>query len=408
MNLLYLVHRLPFPPNKGDKVRSYHLLKHLSRSHQVFLGTFVDDVEDEQYIPTVKKWCADSCFVSLNPKFSMLRSLVGFGTGEALGLRYYRSEHMQSWVNQKIEENNIDAVIVFSSVMAQFLEYLPPSKTPPVVTDFVDVDSSKWSQYSQKRRWPASWVYAREGQKLLAYEKCVAAKSMVSIFATENEAELFRGLAPESAQRVMAVDNGVDSEFYSPSNEYLSPYFTQSTVADSKVIAFTGAMDYWPNVDAVCWFANDTMPRLRSLFPGIRFFIVGRKPAAAVSALASSDVIVTGTVEDVRPYIQHADVIVAPLRVARGIQNKVLEAMAMARPVVASKSCLSVIRGADGIDFVGAESPSEFVDAISSIFSDALYAADLGKHARRTVLAEYSWVAQLSKIDDKLQKAVTV
>ena len=408
MNLLYLVHRLPFPPNKGDKVRSYHLLRHLSDAHQVFLGTFVDDLEDEQFIPTVRKWCVDSCFVRLNPKLSTLRSLIAFGTGEALGLRYYRSEQMREWVKQKIEENRIDAVIVFSSVMAQFLEQMLPAKIPPVVIDFVDVDSSKWSQYSQKRRWPASWVYAREGQKLLAFEKSVAAKSIVSIFATENEAELFRGLAPESAKHVMAVDNGVDSEVYSPSKGHVSPYIAQDTVAISRVIAFTGAMDYWPNVDAVCWFANDMMPRLRSLFPGVRFFIVGRKPAAAVSALATDDVIVTGTVDDVRPYIQHADVIVAPLRVARGIQNKVLEAMAMARPVVASKSCLSVIRGADGIDFVGAESPGEFVDAISSIFSDTVRATQMGEHARKTVLAEYSWDAQLSKLDDKLSKAVLV
>ena len=382
------------------------MLKHLAGTHRVFLGTFVDDIDDEQHVPTVQKWCADSCFINLNPKLSTLRSIGAFLTGEALSLRYYQNDQLQHWVVKTVEEKNIDAVVIFSSVMAQFLGRLSYSKIPPVVTDFVDVDSSKWSQYAQNRRGPVSWVYAREGKKLLAYEKFVAAQSVVSIFATENEAELFRQLAPESAQSVMAIDNGVDAEFYSPSINHASPYPMQGTVLSSKMVAFTGAMDYWPNVDAVCWFVNEMMPRLRLQVPGIRFFIVGRKPAAAVSALAASDVFVTGTVDDVRPYIQHADVIVAPLRVARGIQNKVLEAMAMARPVVASKSCLSVIRGVDGTDFVGANTPGEFVEAILSVFLNIQRATEMGKHARATVLAQYSWEAQLSKIDSKLQEAV--
>ena len=406
MNLLYLVHRLPFPPHKGDKVRSYHLLKHLASTHRVFLGTFVDDADDEQYVPTVEKWCADACFIRLNPKLSTLRSVTGFLTGEALGLRYYRSSQMKRWVEKTIEEKNIDAIVVFSSVMAQFLEHLPTPKIPPVLTDFVDVDSSKWTQYAQNRRGPVSWVYAREGVKLLAYEKNVAEKSFISIFATENEAELFRKLAPESAKSVMAVDNGVDADFYSPSDAFVSPYPARVTDSNSRVVAFTGAMDYWPNVDAVCWFVNEMMPRLRLQSPGIRFFIVGSKPAPAVAALATNDVVVTGAVDDVRPYFQYADVIVAPLRVARGIQKKVLEETAMSRPVVASKSCLSVIPATDPIDFIGAETPDEFMAAIFSVLSNVRRAAAIGAHARKTVLAQYGWEAQLSKIDLQLQKAV--
>lgn len=402
MNLLYLVHRFPFPPNKGDKVRSYHLLRHLARKHQVFLGTFLDDAEDVQHIPTVNEWCADGCYVSLNPKVQTILSSLGFLTGEPLGLRFYRNAQMQSWVTNTIVSKRIDAVVVFSSVMAQFLERSSTESRLPLLADFVDVDSEKWCQYAQKHAWPISWVYAREGRKLLAYEKSVAARAVATSFATENEAELFRQLAPDCSDSVISVDNGVDADFYSPLLTYSSPYAADRVLAASKVIGFTGAMDYWPNVDAVCWFVNVVMPPLRVAFPGIRFYIVGRKPTASVLALATDDVVVTGTVDDVRPYIAFADLIVAPLRVARGIQNKILEAMAMARPVVAAKSCLAVIRGIDGVDFVGAESEEEYLVAITSLLNDAASATAMGERARNTVVTQYSWDAQLAKIDTRI------
>ena len=313
---------------------------------------------------------------------------------------------MKRWVEKTIEEKSIDAVIIFSSVMAQFLERLQTPKNRPVLTDFSMSIHLNGHNMPETAVGLCPGLTLVKGVKLLAYEKNAAEKSFVSIFVTENEAKPFRQLAPESAKSVVAVDNGVDADFYPPSDVFVSPYPARANDSNSKVIAFTGAMDYWPNVDAVCWFVNEMMPRLRLQSPGIRFFIVGSKPAPAVAALATNDVVVTGAVDDVRPYFQYADVIVAPLRVARGIQKKVLEETAMSRPVVASKSCLSVIPATDPIDFIGAETPDEFMAAIFSVLSNVRRAAAIGAHARKTVLAQYGWEAQLSKIDLQLQKAV--
>src|SRR5665647_739863 len=169
-NLLYLVHRLPFPPNKGDKVRSYHLLKHLTARHRVFLGTFVDDPEDEAYIDTVREMCPDLYVARLRPSFAKLRSLTGLITQQPLSLRYYKDAHLQAWVNQTLAENAIDATVIFSSVMAQYVPATPGVSQPPMLVDFVDVDSTKWTQYANTHRWPMSWLYRREGEQLKVFE----------------------------------------------------------------------------------------------------------------------------------------------------------------------------------------------------------------------------------------------
>ncbi|HTJ96462.1 MAG TPA: TIGR03087 family PEP-CTERM/XrtA system glycosyltransferase, partial [Rhodocyclaceae bacterium] len=294
-NLLYLVHRLPYPPNKGDKVRSYHLLKHLAKNHRVFLGTFIDDPEDEQYIEQVRSYCADVHIERITPKTAKLKSLSGLLSGEALSLPYYRNQAMHAWVKQTLATQSIDAAIVFSSVMAQ---YVPDMQQLPTLVDFVDADSAKWTQYASTHAWPMSSVYKREGQCLLAYERQVAAKARRSFFVTEAEAALFTSQAPECVADVEAMCNGVDAEFFAPDHVLTSPYRD-----DELPIVFTGAMDYWPNVDAVSWFAAEMMPALQKNWPKLRLYIVGRSPTPAVTALANDAIVVTGTVADVRPYL---------------------------------------------------------------------------------------------------------
>ncbi|MBN8507411.1 MAG: TIGR03087 family PEP-CTERM/XrtA system glycosyltransferase, partial [Burkholderiales bacterium] len=325
--LLYLVHRIPYPPDKGDKVRSYHLLKHLLARHEVFVGTFVDDPADRVHVDALRALCAGLHVVHLEPRRARLASLAGLATGEALTLRYYRDAGLARWVRELVKRERIDAVVAFSSSVVPYAEGLGL----PVLVDFVDVDSAKWREYALRHRWPLSWLYRREGERLLDFERAASARSARSFFATEKEAELFRRLAPECAGRVEGMDNGVDAAHFAPDPSHVSPY-----AAGETPIVFTGAMDYWPNVDAVVWFAREVLPRLAERWPALRFHIVGRNPAPSVRALASPAVNVTGTVADVRPWLQHAAVVVAPLRLARGIQNKILEAMAMARPVVAA------------------------------------------------------------------------
>jgi sugar transferase (PEP-CTERM/EpsH1 system associated) len=401
-NLLYLVHRLPYPPNKGDKVRSYHMLKHLASSHKLFVGTFVDDPDDECHIETVAAMCSGLHAARLHPAFARPASLGALLTREPLTLRYYRDAGLQRWVERTCSQHGIDAVLVFSSVMAQYTKSLPHL---PLLVDFVDVDSAKWDQYSTMHRWPISWLYRREGALLLAYERKVAARAERSFFVTEKETALFRQLAPESMASVEAVSNGVCGEYFSVSSERVSPFRSDQKANDGDkhlAIVFTGAMDYWPNIDAVTWFAREVMPPLLRVCPAARFHIVGRNPVDAVKALASEFVAVTGTVTDVRPYLQHACVVVAPLRLARGVQNKVLEAMAMQRPVVVSETCAQGIDARNGVEFFTAATAQAFVDQLEKLLRDPELALTVGRAARRCVLQNYSWKANLSRIDRRL------
>jgi sugar transferase (PEP-CTERM/EpsH1 system associated) len=400
--LLYLVHRLPYPPNKGDKVRSYHLLKHLLQKHRVFLGTFIDDPDDEPYLDTVRQLCPDLHVARLHPRSAKLRSLAGLLTHQALGLRYYQNAALQAWVQQVLAEHHIDAVVIFSSVMAQYVPATPGLVGPPLLVDFVDVDSAKWTQYAPDHRWPMSWLYRREGERLLAYERSVAQRAQRSFFVTDNEVALFHQFAPESAARVETISNGVDADFFTPDPQRPSPFEATAASTPQIPLVFTGAMDYWPNIDAVTWFVADILPALRQQWPHLCFYIVGRSPPPAVLALAAPDVVVTGTVADVRPFLQHAAVVVAPLRVARGIQNKILEAMAMARPVVASQSCVEAIHALPEAELLAANTAADFVAQVSALLADPQRGVHVGAAGRQRVLNSYSWSAHLSKIDPYL------
>jgi polysaccharide biosynthesis protein PslH len=397
--LLYLVHRMPYPPNKGDKVRSYHLLRYLAARHQVHLGTFVDDPDDLQHLPVLRGLCADVCAVPLQPALARLRSLAGLLTGEALTLRYYRSAALQAWVARTVASQRIDAAVVFSSSMAPFAL---GQAGLPVLADLVDVDSAKWTEYADRHAWPMSWLYRREGARLLTYERHVVAHARRSFLVTDKEVALLQRLAPETRGHVVAVGNGVDAEYFQPDPTRVSPF-----AVDELALVFTGAMDYWPNVDAVCWFVDQVLPLLRRRWPALRLHIVGRSPAPAVQALAGPAVAVTGTVPDVRPYLQHAAVVVAPLRLARGVQNKVLEAMAMARPVVAAEQCVAAIDAAPGRELLSARESADYAEAISQLLSDAPRAARMGAAGRSCILDRYSWDSRLDRLDQELHRLST-
>jgi len=400
-NILYLVHRLPYPPNKGDKVRSYHLLRHLQKNHRVFLGTFIDDPEDEQYLSALGALCVELHVERIDVRSAKLKSLSGLLTGEALTLAYYRNAGMQRWVAQIAAAHSLQACVVFSSAMAQYAQ--PLLCRVPMLVDFVDVDSAKWTQYASTHRWPLSMLYRREGLRLLAYERAMAAQACCSYFVTPNETALFVSQAPECEGRVQAMGNGVDSDFFKPDCELARPFETTE-----QAIVFTGAMDYWPNIDGVNWFVVDMLPRVMARFPRARFYIVGRSPSPQVRALAGKHVVVTGTVPDVRPYLQHASAVVAPLRVARGIQNKILEAMAMQQPVVTVSSCADAIGATAEQGLLRADTPDEFVQALQSLLESSCNKVALGRQARRYVEQECSWQAHLCGIDSCLETAKAI
>ncbi len=384
--LLFLVHRIPYPPDKGDKIRSYHLLRHLARRYRVHVGAFVDDPEDWRHAEALQAMCASVHLVPIRPTLARLGALTGLLTGEALTLGYYRHPGMAAWVRQRLDAG-VRRVVGYSSAMARFVIDTHGVRR---VMDFVDMDSDKWRQYAATRPWPLSWLYRREADRLLAWERRVAASFDASLFVSEQEAADFRNAAPETADRVGWYGNGVDAEYFSPDRVYDDPY-----PAGTEALVFTGAMDYWPNVDAVTWFAREVFPRIRERRPAVAFYVVGSRPAAAVQALAREPgVHVTGRVPDVRPYLAHAAAAVAPLRIARGVQNKVLEAMAMARTVVVTPQALEGIRALPGEEVLLADSAESFAQTSLR----ALQGPDLGQAARRRVLQDHAWEACLAKV----------
>lgn len=385
---------MPYPPNKGDKIRSYHLLKHLSQHFNIHLGTFIDDPDDWQHIETINRMCMDTHFARLQPLSAKLRSLQALPTGRPMTIDYYRDAGMQAWVRKVIKTFPISRVVVFSSAMAQYAQAIGSARR---IIDFVDVDSDKWSQYAKKKSWPLNWIYQRESKTLLQYERQIAADFDASMFVSHAEAALFRQHAPESAEKIGFFNNGVDIDFFSPNRQYKPPYASTETA-----IVFTGAMDYWPNVDAVQWFCENALHAIRRRVPRAVFYIVGARPTEQVKSLARmAGVRVTGTVPDIRPYIAHACVVVAPLRIARGIQNKVLEAMAMGKPVVASEAALEGIDADPGQEILLAENEQQFISMTCAQLSAPHL--EIGRAARAKIVARYGWSSNLAKFDSLLE-----
>jgi len=393
--LLYLVHRLPYPPNKGDKIASYNLLRFLAKRYEVYLGTFVDDPDDHVHLDTVRDYCADLCAPRIRPTLARLASLRGLLTGEALSLPYLRHPALQRWVDDVLATRAPQHVVVFSGPMAQYVSGRVPAGATTLF-DMVDVDSEKWRSYGERKPWPMSWLYRREADRLLAFERRIAAEFDSTVFVSKEEAELFRRLAPEVADRTTYRVQGVDSAYFDPAIDFDSPY-----PADTPALVFTGAMDYWPNIDAVTWFADEALPRIRAQVPDALFCIVGMRPAPEVQRLAEHPgITVTGGVPDVRPYLAHAHAAVLPLRIARGIQNKVLEAMAMQLPVIATPGAMTGIQPYPGFTPV----VSDDTDALAGAAIARLRQPRTPEPAARAcVLERYDWDANLARIGRLLE-----
>jgi len=381
-HLLFLSHRIPYPPEKGDKIRAWRILQHLAWRYELHLGCLHDAVEDAEHIPFLERLCVSVCCPRLVPWQAKLRCLPRLAGGDPLTLGYFANASLQHWVEATLRTYCPQAVFVFSSAMAAYVRHYHDGVR---ILDMVDVDSDKWRQYAATQSWPLSALYGREWRTLLAFERAIARDFDATLLVSEAETALFRSLAPESAARILTLPNGIDTEYFDPGHDYPDPY-----CGKGPVVVFTGAMDYWPNVQAVGWFSAEVMPILRGRFPDLQFFIVGINPAPAVRRLASEPgVTVTGRVADVRPYLKHASVVVAPLKIARGVQNKVLEAMAMGKPVVATPEACQGIAATPGSELETAASAVEFASRIESILAGQ--APDLGLRARARIVRHYQW-----------------
>jgi sugar transferase (PEP-CTERM/EpsH1 system associated) len=382
-DILFLCHRIPFPPDKGDKIRSYRWLKALSSEYHVHLVAFVDDVDDWRHRDRVQSLCRTCRLVSLSRTWGTLRSARGLGTGSALTLPYYQDRQVGLWLAELMRGYPIEMVFVYSAAMAPYVLGGDWERMRRVI-DFVDVDSDKWRQYAAGCRGLMRWLYRREAERLERFEGLVSRRFDLSLLVSDPEMALFERSQEGTAGRLGSVSNGVDDEYFSPDPSRRSPY-----AAGGPVVVFTGAMDYWANVDAVCWFVAEVWPLVLTVQGDARFVVVGSKPAKEVKALAGDAVTVTGRVADVRPYLQYADAVVAPLRVARGIQNKVLEGMAMGRPMVVTGKALEGIDAVAGQHVLVGDSAMEFAARVLDVLTGA--SGRLGEAGQTLVSERYSW-----------------
>lgn len=384
--ILFLAHRYPYPPNKGDKIRAFHIAEHLLRSHEVAFGFTVTPGDAKPELGWASEF-ADVCAADVSMARRVFQTGLAFAGGGPLSVAAFRHPGLQHWVAAKVGDFKPDAIYVFSSAMAQ---YVPAGA--PMILDFVDVDSEKWRQYGEMQAPSRRWFYRMEAKRLLAFDRAQAARATASIFVSEDEKRIFDRLSPETKARHIAIANGVDVVFFDPAKVAPRPKL-------APTIAFVGMMDYWPNIDAATWFAKEILPLVRARRADAHFQIVGARPVAAVSALASlAGVEVTGMVDDVRPYLAAADVVVAPLRIARGIQNKVLEGMAMARPVVATPGALEGINAVAGRDVLTGSDAQALADGVVAVL-DGHAPAGLGRAARAFVLKNFEWSANLRTLD---------
>jgi sugar transferase (PEP-CTERM/EpsH1 system associated) len=393
-DLLFLSHRIPYPPDKGEKIRAWHFFLRLARTHRMHLGCFLDDPADRAHVDALRAHCADLKIIEIDRTRQKLLSLLRARPGKPLTLGYFADTGLRDWIEKKIA-GGISESFVYCSAMAP---YLMGAHGVRRVLDMVDIDSAKWGEYAARARWPARAVWAREARTLLAFERAAAKDFDRSLFVSQAEAAAFHHLAPETAARVGWMDNGVDLEVFSPVHVFPAPL-------QGPTIVFTGTMDYWPNVDAVTWFADAVLPAIRARRPDATFVVVGANPAPAVQKLAErQNIVVTGRVPDVRPYVAHAALVVAPLRIARGTQNKVLEAMAMARPVLATPQAFEGLRATPGRDLlVGADAAS-----LAALATDVLAGRHpaLGAAGRALVEQAYAWDATLAGLDALLAPPV--
>lgn len=390
--LLYVCHRIPYPPNKGDKIRAFNFLKCLSRTFDIYLAFTIDDKIDFKHLDEINKYATEVVWVNINPKYRRIKGLVSLFMGKCLSVHYFYSKKLQRNIDRWLRENTFKAVLVYSSSMA---EYVCSANHLTRIMDFCDVDSRKWSQYARGSFFPLSFLYKLEATRLQRYEHKIANDFDMSLFVSEKEADILKQFSPEA--KTLVVQNGIDFAFYDGERTLFHKDDVHPT---SPYIVFTGAMNYKPNIDAVCWFVSDVFPLVKRKLPDIRFYIVGNKPGKQVKKLSCppKGVFVTGYVHDVRPYVRNAAVSVAPLRIARGVQTKVLESVALGCPTVATEEAAQGLGLLSELILTAPAAAEKFAAQVILAYERKSQIRDEIKVRMRTVERQLTWENQLSKL----------
>lgn len=394
MRVLYLCHRIPYPPNKGEKIRAFHQLKAIGARHEVDLFTLIDDVADMAHQPELARYCRQVTVSHLNPRIARLSAIPFLLSRTALTLPYFYSQELDINIRKAVIKRSYDRIFVYCSAMAQYVEWIDQI---PIVTDLVDVDSDKWIQYAAHTSFPFSAVYRREGHCLREYERRVCAASSAVVVTTHREKDLVVQIDKDANVHVIA--NGVDTEYFKPVQVRPDP--------PALAIIFTGDMRYFPNQEAVIYFARKILPLIQQSVAGVQFLIVGRNPSRDVQELQKlNGVQVTGFVPDVRTYLANARVSVAPFSIAAGIQNKILEAMAYGLPVVATPRAVQGFPASVRSIVETGQNAAEIAEKIVQLLRDPELAHRKGIDGRRQVTADYNWDRLLNQMLQLIENPV--
>ncbi|HAY80137.1 MAG TPA: sugar transferase [Planctomycetaceae bacterium] len=383
-DVLFLTHRVPYPPNRGDRIRSYHLLRYLAKRARVHLACLSDEPVPAETQQVLSQLCHRITYAQLHPQLRWLHGARSLLSGRTVTEGLFQARQLRKTVTAWSGDTSFDATLVFCSSMFQYLK-TPALQQTPTVVDLVDVDSEKWFDYASGNRGLKRWLYHLEAKRVRRLEQTMANRAQALTVVSEDEAKLFRSFCP--TDHMHAVGNGVDTDYFA----------LQRTPSSEPQCVFVGVLDYYPNVDGVCWFCEEVWPAVRQAVPTARFSIVGRNPVQKLKDLERLDgVTVVGEVPDVRPHLATANVSIAPLLIARGVQNKVLEAMAAGTPVLASRQALTGLDLAPGVDALLAEDAPAWQRQLVDLLQNETLQSQLAARGRAFVQEHHSWERQLA------------
>lgn len=392
MRILSLAHRFPYPPTFGSKVRAFNVIRHLAREHEVTVLSLARSADEEREAAGIAPFCHEHRAFRVHNVVQAAKIAATLPTVVSASEAFFHSAALQREINRQLARHSFDFIFANCSAVGRYVEHV---NGLPKLMDFCDVDSRKWSDYVAFKPWPLSMGYRWEAWRMASAERRMAGRFDRVTVATKGEVDALAEIGVH--ERVDWFPNGVDSEFFQASIE---PF-------DADLISFVGRMDYFPNEQCMVEFCASTWPLLRRVRPSLRLQIVGAAPTERVLGLGRIEgVTVTGSVPDVRPYVQRSALTIAPLKIARGTQNKILESMAMQVPVVSSRIAAAGVDAIPGEHLYVADSPPEVCDSILRCVGDPTERARIGHAGRARILSHHSWPSSMERLDHIVERSM--
>jgi len=394
MKILFICHRFPFPPQRGGKIRPFNIIKHLSKEHMVTVASPVRSKKEADVGVGLRDYCSSYVMNIITKPMAAVNVLKNLATNQPSSMGYFYSQRLSKRILERIDETEFDLIFVHCSSVAQYVEKVSGI---PKILDFGDMDSQKWTIYGEVRGFPLNMVYAIEGKRLQKAEAELAQKFDYCTCTTLEEMRTLESY--NVGARTAWFPNGVDTEYFKPADK---PY-------ERDTICFIGRMDYYPNQECMLDFCENTLPLIKVKRPDLKLFIVGASPSGEIRKLGNiPGVVVTGSVPDVRPYVWKCAVNVAPLNIARGTQNKILESLAMGVPTVASLQAATGIDAVPGEHFLTASSPQEYADAVLKLLSDTRERERYSEAGRQRMLTHHGWEGSMKKLDKIIEDCLAL